>query len=512
MANQVSKKITFNEPAPKNIQNAGIVRVENFNRVVEDVTTLFERTEPIVNYKNLGNSSSNTNIDWEQALTQELNLDNNPSLTFANGEIGTTYTLLLKQQLSGLRTITWPNSVIWNGGSAPTLQTLGGGGGIDTTFSIGSGFNAYINNDTILIQPDGKIIVGGNFTQYNGVSINRIVRLNFDGSIDNTFNVGTGFNGTVNGLTLQPDGKILVGGWFTSYNGTSLNYIVRLNSDGSVDNTFNIGTGFNEAPWVIVVQTDGKLVIGGYFATYNGSTSNRLIRLNSDGSVDNTFNIGTGFSIAYGQDIYDIILQSDQKIVVVGNFTSYNGTAINRIVRINSDGSIDNTFNPGTGLNNIVYAIEIVSGGKMVMVGQFTTYNGNSSTFIARINSDGSFDNTFNVGVGFTGSYNSALKIQTDGKILVSGNFSQYQGLNYNDIIRLNSDGTVDTSFNIGTGSSSNITSIAIQTDGKILAGGNFTSFNGTLLNRLVRLEGLPPLSYNTVKFDYNGAYYIGSY
>ena len=137
--------------------------------------------------------------------------------------------------------------------------------------------------DVITLQPDGKILVGGVFTSYSGVTRNGIIRLNTGGTIDNTFNSGDGFNSNVYSITLQPDGKILVGGFFSSYNGVTNDYIVRLNSNGTIDNTFITGStnGFNSSVTSIILQPDGKILVSGEFNTYSGVTYNGIIRFTS---------------------------------------------------------------------------------------------------------------------------------------------------------------------------------------------------------------------------------------
>ena len=143
--------------------------------------------------------------------------------------------------------------------------------------------------EQITQQSDGKMIYVGYYTSYSGVAANRIIRLNTDFSIDDTFVYGTGFNAEATAVAIQPDGKILVGGNFTQYNGTARNRIIRLNTDGSVDNTFAIGTGFNASVWSIVVQPDNKILVGGDFTSYSGSARAKVIRLTSTGSIDTTF-------------------------------------------------------------------------------------------------------------------------------------------------------------------------------------------------------------------------------
>jgi len=353
---------------------------------------------------------------------------------------------------------------------------------IDTSFNIGTGFKGFVYK--IKIDSDDKILVGGNFISYNEITSNRIIRLNSDGSIDTSFNIGTGFNNDVNDIQIDSDDKILVGGDFTTYNGVTSNRIIRLNSDGSIDTSFNIGTGFSQTVFILKMQLDGKILVGGNFTSYNGVTSNRIIRLNSDGSIDTSFNIGTGFS-----DIVRALqIQSDGKILVGGNFTSYNGVTSNRIIRLNSDGSIDTSFNIGTGFNDIVRALQIQSDGKILVGGNFATYNGVTSNRIIRLNSDGSRDTSFNIGTGFTFIVQT-IEIQSDGKILVGGPFATYNGVSSSRFIILNSDGIEHlTRFTFNDG---NVFSIQIQSDGKILLGGTFTSYSGVSNSSIIRLNYL---------------------
>jgi uncharacterized delta-60 repeat protein len=249
--------------------------------------------------------------------------------------------------------------------------------------NIGTGFNFEVR--AVRSQPDGKILVGGAFDSFNGTSTVRIARLNADGTLDNTFNTGTGFNGSVNSVDVQPDGKILVGGVFTSFNGTSTVRIARLNADGTLDNTFNTGTGFMGVVYSADVQPDGKILVGGSFISFNGtSTVNRIARLNADGTLDNTFTTGTGFNTT----VNSVDVQPDGKILVGGIFTSFNGTStVNRIARLNTNGTLDAAFttNTGAGLSNSVWndAVDIQAGtGNILVGGIFTRTNNISSNAI----------------------------------------------------------------------------------------------------------------------------------
>jgi len=366
-------------------------------------------------------------------------------------------------------------------------------GTLDTSFNTGTGFDNFVRS--IALQPDGKILAGGwLFTSYNGTTQNRIARLDSDGTLDTSFTIGTGFNSSVavSSIALQPDGKILVGGGFTSYNGTTQNRIARLNPDGTLDTSFTIGTGFGGSVSAIVLQPDGKILVGGDLTSYNGTTQNRIARLNSDGTLDTSFTIGTGFN----NGVFAIVLQPDGKILVGGNFTSYNGTAQNRIARLNSDGTLDTSFNTGTGFGGSVSAIVLQPDGKILVGGNFTSYNGTTQNRITRLNSDGTLDTSFNIGTGFNSGVVS-IALQPDGKILMGGWFTSYNGTTQNYIARLDSDGTLNTSFNIGTGFSNAVYEIALQPDGKILVGGWFTSYNGQTANRIVRLYNNVTMSVN---------------
>jgi uncharacterized delta-60 repeat protein len=365
-------------------------------------------------------------------------------------------------------------------------NTIAQSSSLDLTFNPGTGANGIIW--TTAIQSDGKIIIGGEFTSYNGTARNHIARINADGSLDASFNPGTGANERVRTIAIQSDGKIIIGGFFTSYNGTASNYITRLNADGSLDATFNPGTGANNFVNTSDIQSDGKIIIGGDFISYNGTTRNRIARLNADGSLDASFNSEAGTN----STVWTTAIQSDGKIIIGGQFTSYFVTARNRIARLNADGSIDASFNPGTGTNWTVYSTAIQSDGKIIIGGFFASYNGTAINHIARINADGSLDASFNPGTGVNGNVWTTA-IQSDGKIIIGGQFTSYYGTTRNRIAILNTDGSLDVSFNPGTGANDPILTSSIQSDGKIIIGGGFTSYNGTTRNRIARIINCTP-------------------
>jgi uncharacterized delta-60 repeat protein len=287
-------------------------------------------------------------------------------------------------------------------------------------------------------------LIGGSFTQYSGVSRNYIIRLNSDYTVDNSFVIGSAFNSSVWSIMEQSDGKILVGGFFTSYSGVSRNRIIRLNTDGSVDNTFNTGTGFNNQVRTFALQSDGKILVGGSFTTYSGISSNYIIRLNTDGSKDTTYNNGqvgiTGINFGQSLVVFSIYVKTNDNTLVVGNFNGYdtyffnrfielksNGSPVgtidvSRIARFNSNGTIDNTFNIGTGFNGEVSYVDIQSDDKILVTGNFTTYNGYGSPNVVRLNSDGTYDNTFIVSSGFNGLTRTS-NIISNKSVFIGGNF-----------------------------------------------------------------------------------------
>jgi uncharacterized delta-60 repeat protein len=357
-----------------------------------------------------------------------------------------------------------------------------------TCYDIGSGFNTY--SRLVKICSDNKSIFSGDFITYNGTSRKGIAKINTDGTLDTSFSIqGSGFNTSSVGARVQSDDKVIVHGNFTNYNGTSVYRLARLNTDGTLDTSFVTGTGFGQYVYTTYIQSDGKILVGGTFNIYNGTVANRIIRLNSDGSIDSSFNIGTGPN----NTVFGIDVGTDGKIYLIGDFTFFNGLSYNKIVKLNSDGSVDTSFTVlGTGFNNDITAFSVQTDNKMIIGGEFTNYNGTSANGVIRLNSDGSIDTGFNYGSGFVkyliGNFLKS-KLQSDGKILFGGDFSSYNGTSANRIIRLNSDGSVDTGFNYGTGFFGQPESFEIQSDGKILVAGLFTSYNGLSVNRIIRLN-----------------------
>ena len=392
----------------------------------------------------------------------------------------------------------------YNGITCKDLVRLNSNGTLDTSFNIGLGFNNTIS--AISLQSNGKIFVCGAFTSFNNIPTNYLVKLNSDGSIDSTFDsTNSGADATINDVAIQTDGKVIIGGSFNNYAGIPYSKIARLNTDGTLDSSFDIGTGFSTGTVnSITIQTNGKVIIGGGFTSYNATTINSLIRLNIDGTIDTGFNIGSGAS-----GVTSVNLQTDGKIIILGSFTTYNNVNRNKIARINTNGSLDTSFDiestfinylsdPSTALGLPFFAsVSIQPNGKIILIGKFqTTYF--SGANVKRLNANGTFDNSFNTTnlTGANGPVNS-IAIQNDGKIILVGGFTAYNSYFSPGIVRLNIDGTIDYSFlsnfysSVNANSNTKIKDVAIQSDGKILVVGNLyeTLGVGSTLILYKRLE-----------------------
>lgn len=381
------------------------------------------------------------------------------------------------------------------------------GGVLDSAFNTNVGNNGSPLTQSISVASDGKIVVGGGFTQWNGSATGCLIRLNSDGTMDTSFltAIGTGGDGNVLASAIQPsDNQIVLGGWFRTWNGATAGGIVRITSAGATDSTFRTNTnasGTDADVYTVAVQTDGKIIAGGIFNTWNGlSTLGNIVRLNSDGTRDTAFSTNAGTAAA-GFSISHIALQSDGKILVGGTFTTWNGVSVGNIVRLNSNGTRDTTFttNNGTGANDAVERIAIQTDGKILVCGWFTTWNGTTVNRIVRLNSDGTRDTTFttNTGTGANATVET-IAVQSTGKIVVGGWFTSWNGNAVGRYIRLNSDGTLDAPFttSIGTGPEAGpnpnvrVEATVTESTGTLLACGNFTTWNGTSVGRLVRLSG----------------------
>ncbi|MCB0408933.1 MAG: T9SS type A sorting domain-containing protein [Flavobacteriales bacterium] len=367
-------------------------------------------------------------------------------------------------------------------------------GSLDFSFnSIGT-----MNVLTSCIQPDGKILVGGSVAPY-------ILRYNTDGSIDSTFITTTNYNVYI--IKIQNDGKILVGGGFTTVNGISKIGLVRLNDNGSIDSTFNIGTGPNSLVYDISIQNNNKLIVAGKFSSFNGVQKINIIRLYINGSIDSSFNSNLYYDFQYSS-VYRVKLQANNKILITGIIFSNdsNIASLKGLYRLNNDGSFDTSFNisdiGAPAQQEPISSIVIQDNGNIIISGFFNSYNGINANNIISLNSNGSINQFFN-SLGSDGFINT-IEILPNNKLLVGGSFSNFNGAPINKLICLNEDGSTDSNFIIGTGvGGTYISTINATTNGKIYVGGSFYDYNGINRNNIARLNGYNGL-YGTIINDLN--------
>lgn len=364
-------------------------------------------------------------------------------------------------------------------------------------YALGIGANDDVN--AIAIQPDGKIIIGGNFTQYNSVAAPYLVRLHPDGSIDNGFRVGAAANSFVHTVVLQPDGKILVGGRFTNFGGVSgLNYLVRLMPDGSIDAGFNQGAGPNAWVNAIALAANGKIWLGGNFSSYNTRDRRRIVLLEANGQEDNAFAPGTAVEGDFSS-VSTIAIQADGKVLLGGVFESYNRTNALRIVRINPNGSIDGSFDTRNGPNNEVKSIIPLPNGKIIIGGRFLRVGLYSKQGIARLNADGSLDTTYLATINSLLPLANDMHLLPDGSLLYAGRMLTTSFGTRSSVFKITPQGRVDSIFASFEGANDWTNVIAVQPDGKIVLGGLFTQFNRVGRDHIVRLNpnGSLDMSFN---------------
>lgn len=374
---------------------------------------------------------------------------------------------------------------------------FGQAGRMDPSYEVGTGTNNAIS--AMALDQDGKALIVGTFTTFNGTSRNYVARLNTNGSLDPAFDPGTGPDDAVGSVAVQPDGKIVIGGNFSSYNGVARSRIARLNSDGTLDAGFVASATTDQTVRCIALQADGKILIGGTFTNYDGTTANSIARLNADGSRDLSFDPGTGATGATigNPNIYAVAVQPDGKIVLAGSFAQYNGVARNAITRINSDGSLDPDFNPQDpdgigGPNGRVNCLALQPDGKILIGGFFTAYNNAPRRYVARLNSDGSLNYAFDPSPG-PSNYLECLAVQPDGSVVMGGTFTSYSGQTAYLLTRSLKNGEADPTFktNLGvTGPGPHIRCVAIQPDGNIVIGGYFSSYQGVPGSNIARVQG----------------------
>jgi uncharacterized delta-60 repeat protein len=364
--------------------------------------------------------------------------------------------------------------------------------GVDAKFN--SSANLWVN--AIAVQHDGKLVIGGAFSQINGVAQSRIARLNPNGSLDTDFTASA--SNQVFRILVQNDGKLIICGYFDKINGVARHRVARLNADGTLDTSFVPAVGDTvDRVYTIALQSDGKLLIGGNFSRIGGVTRFHIARLNLDGSLDTSFN-AVPMERTAGADsgIYCIVVQPDGRILIGGQFRIPQPDPRDFMARLNVDGSLDTSFNAfdiQAYQFAYVFAIAVQPDGKIVIGGrELPPIHGVSRPYFARLTANGSLDAGFDT---FVDREVRSIKLQGDGKILLGGEFLQVDSEPRGRIARLDPDGNLEPGFNSGSGadggtSPNGVLGIAVQEyDDRVVMGGYFTSVDGKPHLRIARFN-----------------------
>jgi uncharacterized delta-60 repeat protein len=313
------------------------------------------------------------------------------------------------------------------GGGSLQLRRLRTDGSADPDFNQGNGVAVNDMIWDLAIQPDGRVVLVGNFTTVRGVTRPRVARLNANGSIDGTFNPGSGFApGDVYSLVIQADGRIVVGGNFTSYNGASRSYLARLNTNGVLDTSFTTTLGGSPGfPVKLAQQADGKILLCGYFTTVSGSSRPTLARLGTNGVLEATFAPTFTRTPTGSPYVGDILVQDDGRILIGGAFDTVNGVARRHMARLNSNGSLDATFDAGL-VSSLPNLLTMFPDGRVALAGvpSLEFSDGSSHRFVV-LKADGSRASDFplpgEIEIG-------EAAIDAAGNLLVSGSFVELNG------------------------------------------------------------------------------------
>ena len=448
-------------------------------------------------------------------------------------------------------------SVIVIGSFPRRILRLNPNGSLDASFNPGTDDSTYYRRiNSLVVQSDGKILIWGNFTTFNGVGQDRIARLNANGSVDASFNPGAGAYTSIDSLVVQGDGKILVAGDFTSFNGVDRNGIARLNANGSVDASFNPDA--DGSIYSLVVQGDGRTLLGGNFTHVDGTIRNYIARLDTSGHLDQKFVPGQS-----PVTINALVSQTDSSVIIGGDFSLTVGAVANALARLDSAGVPDASFTSEFEASETVQALSLQADGDLLVAamtteesaalsslsaqapgqphaqskvhntlhrcskvngkfianfsastdgttlqvvalpgnlsligGTFTQVNGQAQANLARLLADGSLDASF---VGTADGSVLALFRQGDGKIIVGGDFAGVDGTTRTRVARLNADGSLDFNFDPKAGPDGPVNAVRTLANGKVLIGGSFTKVNGTARGGVAQLnaDGSLDLSFN---------------
>jgi len=354
-----------------------------------------------------------------------------------------------------------------------------GPGSLDPTFNPGSGANNPVRS--VAISPDGTVVVGGEFTNFNGVARGYVARLLVDGALDLSFDTRNGADGRVNAVGVYGDGRVAAAGEFETFNGQAVGHVIRLGTDGLPDASMTQVAGVDGGVNALVAGGSANVTVAGDFL----QPTRRVARFLADGGPDGTFTPGQGPNLI----VHSIASHPSGGFVIGGAFSDYNGFARAHVAKVYGSGLPDQGWVPGVVAGGIVWALAVQSDGKTLIGGSFTNVAGQTRNRLARLNANGTLDFGFNPGTGLNADVR-AITIQADGRILIGGNFTNYNGTTRIRVARVEANGNLDPVFDPGRGADNVVYSMALEPDGKVVIGGAFTMVNGFVRHGVARLNG----------------------
>jgi len=357
-----------------------------------------------------------------------------------------------------------------------------GGGRLDPAFKPGLGANDWIQS--AILQPDGKIIVAGRFTEFNGRVRNRIARLNADGSVDDAFNPGAGPDKDISYAVLQPDGKVLIAGPFDKFGDASRRGIARLNKDGSLDTSFDPGSGADKAGRRLLLQADGKIILAGFFTRFNGENRNRLVRLLPDGSSDKEFNASGGPN----DSVLALCQASDGRIWIGGEFTKVSGKDATHLAVLSTNG----TLIEGGRAEGPVMELLASPDGKVMAGGNFNRIGDGEQKNLAKLKTPVTLERSYKVSEGFDGMVRCLVSLPNGG-VLAGGEFTTADGQPSRGLARLNANGGLNKTLVSQLGGNGTVRALLVQPDGGVIVAGDFTVPGSSTPVRIARILGAAP-------------------
>lgn len=416
------------------------------------------------------------------------------------------------------------NSTITAGGVIRRgIARLNADGSFDPTFD--TGFGTQLNNGgpasgliwSVALQVDGRILVGGYFSAFDGAARNGLVRLNANGTVDPSFipatsspatmivlhvvalpggkaivfergatnrllrlNADGSFdsmlgsfqpNGGLFGSTVQSDGRVLLGGEFTGFGGTPRRNLLRLNADGTLDQSFDASASAPQAPTGFAVQTDGKIFVNALDVTSDLPANGLLIRLNPDGSLDPSFMPGpprTPTALVAAR-------YPDGRIALGGTFTTINGATRTGVARLLANGTVDPAFVPAGVSPTVVSVIAALPDGRVVVAGALSSIAGTPRSGLTRFSTTGALDALFAPTLSAGGVVNALLALP-NGRIVIGGSFSTVNGTARTNLAALMADGSLDPVFAASAALNGTVTALAARVGGGVFVAGTFSA------------------------------------